>query len=137
MHRVIERCAGDANTPGLRHCFQARGDVYPVTIDIVSVHNDVAEIDPNAEPERPGFGGALIRISHATLDRRGTLDRIYDAGELDERTIAHQFDYTAAERFYRGVNHFPTAFFKSRERADLILSHEAAITNHVGGQNSG
>ena len=56
VHRVIERRAGDANTAGLGHRLQARGDVYPIAIDVVSLDNDVAEIDADAKPDLLCFG---------------------------------------------------------------------------------
>ena len=99
MHRVIERRAGDANTAWLRHRLQTRGDVDAVAIDVVALDDDVAEIDADAKPDLPRFGGALIAIGHPALDHGSTLDGIDDAGELDERTVAHELDDAAMEFF--------------------------------------
>ena len=60
VHRLIECRAGDANTSGLGHRLQARGNVYPVAIDVVSLNDDVAEIDADAKPDLLCFGRALI-----------------------------------------------------------------------------
>ena len=65
------------------------------------------------------------------------MDGIDDAGELDERAVAHEFDDTAMELFYRGVDQFATAALQSRERAYLILAHEAAVADHVGSKYCG
>ena len=56
VHRVIERGAGDANTAGLGHRLQTRGDVHAVAIDVVSLDDDVAEIDADAKPDLLCFG---------------------------------------------------------------------------------
>ena len=137
MHRVIERRAGDADTAWLRHRLQTRGDVHPVAIDVVSLDNDVAEIDADAKPDLLCFGRALIAVGHPALDRGGALDGIDDAGELDERAVAHELDDAAMELLDRGVDQFPAATLQSRKRADLILAHEAAVANHVGSKYCG
>src|SRR5205814_5326406 len=137
VHRVIERGSGDANAARLCHRLQTRGDVYSIAIDIVSLNNDVAEIDPNAKPDLLHVGRAPITVGHFALDRSGTLDSIDDASELDECAVPHEFDDTAVEFFYRGVDHFSAATLQSRQRADLILTHEAAVANHIGSKYCG
>ena len=129
---MIERRAGNAYAPRLCQALQARGDIYSVAIDIVSFNNNVAEIDAKAKPDLPSFGYTLVVPGHFPLDRRSTLDSIHDAGELDERAVSHEFDDATVELFDRGVDQFPTASLQPRQRAYLILSHEAAVADHVG-----
>jgi hypothetical protein len=109
VHRVIERRARDANTAWLSHRLQSCCYVYPIAIDIVALDDDIAEIDPNAKSNLMCFGSALVSGGHFTLDRGCTLDSIYDTREFDECTVAHEFDHTAPELFYRWIDQFTTA----------------------------
>ena len=137
VHRVIERRAGDANAPGLGHRLQARGDVDAVAVDVVVLDDDVAEIDADAKPDLLCFGDALIAVGHSALDHGSTLDGVDDAGELDQRAIAHELDDAAVELFDRGVDQFAAAALQPLQRADLILAHEAAVADHVGSKYRG
>ena len=134
---MIEGGAGYANASRLGQSLQARGDVDPVSIDVVSVNNDVAEIYANAKPNSLCFRRALIVASHSPLDRGGTLDGVYYACELDQRAVTHELDDAAMELFYSGINQFPTASLQPRQRAYLILAHKAAVANHIGSQDCG
>jgi len=71
------------------------------------------------------------------LDHGSTLDGIDDAGELDERPVAHEFDHATVEFLDRGVDQFATATLQSFERAYLVLAHEAAVANHIGSKYRG
>ena len=137
VHRVIECRAGNANASGLGYRLQARCNVYPVAIDVVFFNDDVAEIDADAKPDLLCCSHSLIALGHLALDRGSTLDRVDDAGELDERTVAHEFDDAAMERFNRGVDQFATAALQSLERTYLILAHEAAVADHIGRKDCG
>jgi hypothetical protein len=128
---MIEGGAGDANTSGLGQTLQARRYVDPVPVNIVSVNYDVAEIYAKAKLNSLSLRGALIVASHSPLDRGSTLDGIDDACELNQRAVTHELDDATMEFFYRGINKFPTASFQPRQRSDLVVSHEAAIANHV------
>ena len=134
---MIEGGAGYANASRLGQSLQARGDVDPIAVDVVSVNDDVAEIYANAKPNSLCFRGALIVASHSPLDRGGALDGVDDARELDQRAVTHELDDAAMELFYRGIDQFPTAGLQPRQRAYLILAHEAAVANHIGSQDCG
>ena len=137
MHRVIECRAGDANTAWLGHCFQARRNIHAISIDVVALDDDVAEIDADAKPELPGFGGVLVVDGHPALYHSSTLDGLDDAGELDERAVAHELDHAAVVLLDLGLDQFATAPLQSLERTDLVLAHEAAVANHVGSKYCG
>ena len=101
---MIEGGAGYANTSGLGQSLQARGDIDPVPVDVVSVNNDVAEIYANAKLNSLCFRRALIVASRSPLDRGGALDGIDDACELNQRAVAHELDDTPMELFDCGID---------------------------------
>jgi hypothetical protein len=80
---MVEGGAGYANASGVGKSLQTRGDVDPISIDVVSINDDVAEIYAKAKPNSLCFRGALIVASHSTLDRGRTLDGVHDACELN------------------------------------------------------
>jgi len=137
VNRLVERRAGDANTSRLSDRLQARGNVYPLAINVASLDNYVAEIDTDAKPHLPRFVRVLIAASHSALDRGGALDGIDDAGELDKCAIAHKFDDTAMKLVYRRVDQLPAATLQPRQGAYLILAHEAAVAHYIGSKYSG
>ena len=58
---------------------QTRGDVHPVAIDIALLDDHIADVDADAESDALLLGQLPLALGHAPLDRRGTLDRIYNA----------------------------------------------------------
>ena len=123
--------------PGSASPSKTRGDVDPISIDVVSINDDVAEIDANAKPNSLCFRDALIVVGHSPLDRGGALDGVDHACELNQRAVTHELDDTTMELFYRRIDQFPTAGLQPRQRAYLIPSHEAAVANHIGSQDCG
>ena len=86
----------DADAAGLREPFEARGDVDAVAIDVVRRHDDVAEIDADAELDaavsrQPGVAGA-----NDPLHVQGAPHRIDDTAELDKSPVAGVLDDAAA-----------------------------------------
>ena len=137
MHRVIERRTRDADAARLGHRFQARGDVHAVAIDVVFLDDDVAEIDADAKPDLLRFGGALVAIDHSALDHGSALDGIHDAGEFNQRPVAHKLDHAAMEFGYRRIDQFTAATLQPIERAHFVFAHEAAVADHVSGKYCG
>ena len=134
---MIECRARNAHTAWLGHRLQARGDVDAVAIDVVVLDDDVAEIDADAKPDPLGLSGALVAIDHAALDHGRTLDGVDDAGELDQRAVAHELDHAAAEFLDSGVDQFAPAALQPLKRADLVLAHEPAVADHIGCKDRG
>ena len=118
---MIEGRAGDANASRLGQSLETRGYVHPVPIDIAAISNDVAEVHADAKLQLLCLRGALIAAKHAPLDRRRTLDGIYDARELNQRAVAHELDDAATELFDRRIDQLPTASLQSLQRAYLVF----------------
>jgi len=70
--------------PGIRQCFQARGDVHATTEDIVLLDDDVAEIDPDPEPDPAVVGQAGLAIDHCPLQFSGAADGVHDARKFHQ-----------------------------------------------------
>jgi hypothetical protein len=68
-------------------------DVHAVTIDILAVDDDVADVDSYPKPDPFVFGAASIVLANRFLNLDPAGNGIDRAGELDERPVAHQFDH--------------------------------------------
>jgi hypothetical protein len=88
----------NADPSGLRHRFEPSGDIDPVAINIAAVNHDVAEVDADAKLNAPALGDIGIPCRHAALDVDRAFDRVNDARELHERSIAHELDNPATMR---------------------------------------
>src|SRR5262249_12795213 len=79
-----------------------------------------------------GMGGG-----HALLEVDSALDGVHRARELDQHTIACDFEDTALMPRDQRLQYLATARFERGQRARLILLHEAAVADHVCSQNGG
>lgn len=104
---------------------------------ILTLDNDIAEIDADAYLDAPILGYALIAPRHFTLKHSRTLDRIDHAAELGQQTVTHQLEDAAVVfgdfRFEQLLAVPPQAV----ERVDLVLRHQAAVADYVSGEDRG
>ena len=129
--------ARDGDAAGRGDALQPRGHVHAVAENVVALDDDVADIDADAELDAAAFGHVGVALAHLALDFSGTGDRIHHARELDQHAVAGQLDDAAAMLGDLGVDEFVAMRLERRERGGLIDAHEAAVADHIGGQNSG
>jgi len=137
VEHLIADDPADADSSGLGHRLQPRGDVDTVAEDVVALGDDVAEIDADAPCD------ALILRDTVRAPRRTllNLDRaahcFYGARKLDEDPIAHRFDDATCMLSNDGVDDLPAMRLESGERAFLVRLHQPAVAGDIGGKNSG
>jgi hypothetical protein len=71
------------------------------------------------------------------LNIDGTLHGLDDTGELGQKPIAHEFHDPPAAFSNLGLHQLSTEGLQALERSCLVLAHQAAITDHVGGKYGG
>src|SRR3974377_566176 len=81
---------------GIGQGLQPGGNVDAVSVDIVVIANDVAEIDPHPQLNAAFGGNVGIAFDHAALNLDGVPDRFDDAGKLDQDAVAGRLDDAAA-----------------------------------------
>ena len=86
----------DADAAGLGERFQPRRDVDAVAEDVVTIGDDVPDVDADAKPDAPLAGRLGFAVDHPTLHLGGTAHRIDDARKLHEQAVAGGFDDAAA-----------------------------------------
>ena len=134
---VIENSAGNAYAAGLGQPLETRGDVHAVAIDVVALDDDVAEVDADAQLNAPVFGHIGVAFAHRRLDVDRATDRVDDARELGQRTVAHELDDAPPVLADGRVDGLVSVGLQARQGPLLIVIHEAAVADHVGGQDRG
>jgi hypothetical protein len=83
---LIPHCTGDANPARLRKSFQAGSDIHGVAEEIVALNDDVADVQPDAEPHLLTGRSIRIRSCYCVLHRDSTLHGIHGAGEIGDES---------------------------------------------------
>jgi hypothetical protein len=127
----------DADTAGVGQAFEACGNVHPITEDVIVLDNDVTDVDADPVSDTPLLGHVGIALRHRVLDLYCALDGLNGARELGQQTVAHQLDDAPMILGDLGVDQLFAMGLQCRQRARLILSNKAAVTDYVCGQNGG
>ena len=118
---MLEGGLGDADPAGVRQGFQARRDVHPVTVDAVSLLDDIPQVDPDAELHPPVLWKFGVAGFNLLLHRHPALDRIHDAGKLREDIVPWRRHYS------------PSVLFDEDEH-DLFVGFEMANPPEQGSE---
>ena len=132
---MVANGARDADTPRFGQAFQPRSHVDAIAVDVVALNDDVAEVDTDAKLDTSRFGNLGIARGHALLDVHGALHRFHDTGKLGQGPVADQFHDAAVMLGDLGIEKLFAVRLERFPRARLVLAHEAAIADHVCGQN--
>ncbi len=79
---VIENSAGNTYAARLGQSLETRGDVHPVTIDIVTLDDHVAQVDADAQVDPPASRYIGIALGHTLLGLHRTFHGGDDTSEL-------------------------------------------------------
>ena len=110
-------------------------DVDALAENIVLVDDNVTEIDADTELNAAILGNDGILYLHCPLYLDSTQYGVHDARELHQHGIARDFDDASVTFGNRGIYDFFPVGFKLRNGARLVSLHEAAVTDHVGGED--
>jgi hypothetical protein len=132
---LVAHDPADANAAGIRQGFEAGGDIDTVAVDVVLVDNDVAEIDPDAEPDAAVLGHAGFAIYHCPLQLGGTADRVHDAREFRQHAIAGILDDAPGMLADLRVDEFAAMRLEPLVGALLVHAHQARVACHISGEN--
>jgi hypothetical protein len=126
---------GNRDATRLCNAFDPRRDVDAVAQDIVTLDDDIANIDPDPQPDWIGVGATGVLLHKLFLDFDGAGDGVHGAGEFHQRAVAHELDDTAGMRGDRRIDQLAPQIIQPGQSARLVHAHEARITDHVGGQD--
>jgi hypothetical protein len=131
---VVVDCAGHADATRLGEGFQACGDVDAIAINVVTLDDDVADVDADAHRDALLLRHIRLPIGDALFDRDGALDGIDHAGELDQRAVGHDLDEPTLVLGDLRLEEILTQRLEARVRALLVGRHQPAVADDVRGQ---
>jgi hypothetical protein len=123
---LTECVIGERDAARLGQRFEPRRDIDAVSIDIVPLGDDVAEVHPHAE-----FELFVCLGRRRDLPGQRAFDGVDDACELGQVPVAHPLDDAAPVLGDRGIDDPALIRFQSSQRARLIRAHETRVAHHV------
>ena len=100
--------------------FQACRNIDAIAKDVVVLDDDVAEIDPDPEPDPAFLGDRGCAIGHRELPFGGTAHRVYDAREFRQYPVASGVDDAAGVLADLRVDDFASMRLQAFVRAFLV-----------------
>jgi hypothetical protein len=119
--------------PGQR--LQPGGDVDPVTEDVAIFNDDVALVDADAEFEAPVRRGRGVAFRHRALHLGGAAQRIDDAGELNEHSVAGRLDDASLMFGDAWIDQLAPQCPERRERTLLVGADQPRVAGDIGGED--
>ena len=134
---LVAHRRGDADSPWLGHGLEPRRHIDAVAENIAVLDDHVAKIDADAKEHRPRRRHVAIAPGHSLLKIDGAAQGFGDALELDQHAVAGGLDDAAPALGDRGIDDLEPHGLQTSERSGLIDLHEAAVADHVRGENRG
>jgi hypothetical protein len=118
--------------------FETSRNVNAIAIEIITVNDNVSDV--NADPKRDTLVVASIEIccGHRPLELDSRVERIDDAGELNQRAITNQLDEPTAVASQSWFKQLGPVLSQYRQSSAFVALHQArvpdCIQRHYGGQ---
>jgi hypothetical protein len=127
---------GDADAAGFRQAFQSRRHVHPIAEDIITVGDDVVDIDADAKLDPLFLWYVGIAFQHAPLDIKRTAHRVHDAAELSQQPISGVLDDPPTVLTDLRIDERAQMALELDVRALFVQTGQAAVPSHIGRQDS-
>jgi hypothetical protein len=112
---------GETNRSRLGGAFQTRGDIDALAHQVaVSLLDDVAEMDADAELDAAIFRQAGVALDHASLKLDRAAHRVDHASKFGEEPIAGALDDAPTVRCDRGINQIAAQASEARQRSVFV-----------------
>ena len=125
----------DADPAGVGQRLQPGRDVDAVAPDVVAIHDDVADIDADAEFDPLVGRYPRIVLAHGALEFDRAANRRDHARELHQQAIAGDAHDAAAMLGDLWIDERAPVSLPLGERAGLVGADKPAVAGHVGDQD--
>ena len=125
-HRLIHH-ARNTDATGLGQRLNASGDIDALTVNILTIVDDVAQVDAHAEVKR------AVRQPLLHRDRAG--DSLMDRRKLGQEAVTRVFDDATGMLGDGGVDDVSTGGFPSGDGAVRVLLDKPRIACDIGSKN--
>ena len=130
---LLECTPGQADAARLAFVLDPRGDIDAVAKNIVTLDDDVADVD--ADPKRNLLRRAIGLLCHLALHFDGAGNRIDGASELDQHSVASGLNDAAFVRCNGGIDDLAAYRLEGRQRSDLVGPHKPRIASDISRQH--
>ena len=132
---MVVGSAGNRDSSGFGQSLQPISDVHPIAVDVFTLHDDVTEIDANAEIKPPFWRQESVPFRLLLLDFDRTAHGVDHAVELDQNPITHGLDQPTMVRCDPWLENFLQIGLKARARPLFVDLAQTAIANDIGDQD--
>src|SRR5262249_36930054 len=133
-HLLVSR-SREADTARLGDAFETGGDVDAVAEDIVTLDDDVAEINADPKGDAPLLRQHGLALGGRTLHRDGAANCIDNALKLNEHAVTSGLDDATAMRRDRRIDPLAAEGAQARQGPFLIQPDQPAVAGDVGRQD--
>src|SRR5204863_6849968 len=89
---MVANRAGHGDATGFGQLLSPGRDIRPISMDVLTLDDDVAQIDADPEYDPRIFRGRDVAFGHPTLHRNRAGNRLDHTCELDQKAVAGRFD---------------------------------------------
>jgi hypothetical protein len=134
---VIPHRTRDDDPARLCQPFQPGGDIDPIAIDVISLNDNIAEVDPDAEGDVLVGPKVRVPLADALLNPDRAAHSLDDTGELRQEAVAGFLDEGRAMCRGRSLDQIAIQSREARVSTLLVARHEATVARDVGDHNRG
>jgi hypothetical protein len=104
----------------------------PVTIKIIAIDHDIAQVDTNAQHHVTVVWKIGVGFGERLLEVEGALHGVDRTGKFQQNSIPGELEDAALMLKDHRVQHVTAPGLEDGKSASLINTHQPAITNHIG-----
>ncbi len=122
--------------PGAASPFQPRRDVHPVAVDLLSLDPDIPQMNPDPKLHPAIRRQIRIPALEHPLNLDPTPHRLERRRKLREKVIPPKINHPPPMLLHQQLDLLPIVG-KRPDRCLLILGHQPAVPDDIGGQDRG
>src|SRR5271169_4131359 len=131
VHHGVSCVSGNQDPARRRLSFETRGDVHAIAIQIITVNDDIADVNSDPECDRFVIASIEVCLSHRALKLDCRVKRIDDTCELNQRAITNQLDESTAVVRQNRFKPLGPVLGQHRESSALVALHEPRVTDNI------
>jgi hypothetical protein len=129
--RILLDAGRDADAARLGQAFEPRRHVHTVSEDVAILDDDVANVDADAELDATVQRQRGVAFGHCRLHHGCTTQRVDDAGEFDQHSVAGRLDDAASMARDLRIDHLGAQQLEPAERAFLVGFDQARVAGDI------
>jgi hypothetical protein len=122
----------DADPAGLGQAFEPRRNIDAIPENVAILDDDISDIDANAELDPIVARNRRIALGHRRPHFDRAAQRVDDAGELDQQTVAHRLDDPAMMLGNLGIRHLGADCPEPFQGSALVDADQPQIAGDIG-----